>query len=80
MKKKLITKILSISVAGAVALTPAAAFGAQTEENAQTESAEAAEEKKEVEDLKIKTETQELTVKKSDRICTDSRRAGRCSR
>ena len=44
MKKKLITKILSISVAGAVALTPVAAFGAQTEENAQTESAEAAEE------------------------------------
>ena len=36
MKKKLITKILSISVAGAVALTPAAAFGAQTEENTQT--------------------------------------------
>lgn len=63
MKKKLITKILSISVAGAVALTPAAAFGAQTEENAQTESTEAAEETKEVEDLKIKTETQELTVK-----------------
>ena len=63
MKKKLITKILSISVAGAVALTPVAAFGAQTEENAQTESAEAAEETKEVEDLKIKTETQELTVK-----------------
>ena len=55
MKKKLITKILSISVAGAVALTPAAVFGAQTEENAQTESAEAADETKEVEDLKIKT-------------------------
>ena len=48
MKKKLITKILSISVAGAVALTPVAAFGAQTEENAQTESTEAAEETKEV--------------------------------
>lgn len=63
MKKKLITKILSISVAGAVALTPAAAFGAQIEENTQTESAEAADETKEVEDLKIKTETQELTVK-----------------
>ena len=63
MKKKLITKILSISVAGAVALTPAAACGAQTEENAQTEITEAAQQTKEVEDLKIKTETQELTVK-----------------
>ena len=63
MKKKLITKILSISVAGAVALTPVAAFGAQTEDSAQTETAETAEETKEAEDLKIKTETQELTVK-----------------
>ena len=63
MKKKLITKILSISMAGAVALTPAAAFGAQTEDSAQTETAETAEETKEPEDLKIKTETQELTVK-----------------
>ena len=66
MKRKMITALLSLSVAGAMAFAPAAAFAAsedtaQTSEEQDTEETDTAEDK--VEDLTIKTDTQEVTVK-----------------
>ena len=66
MKRKMITALLSLSVAGAMAFAPAAAFAAsedtaQTSEAQDTEETDTAEDK--VEDLTIKTDTQEVTVK-----------------
>lgn len=70
MKRKMITTLLSLSVAGAMAFAPVAAFAA-SDDTAQaaeaestdekTEDADAAEEK--AEDLTVKTDTQEVTVK-----------------
>lgn len=66
MKRKMITALLSLSVAGAMAFAPAVAFAAsedtaQTSEAQDTEEIDTAEDK--VEDLTIKTDTQEVTVK-----------------
>lgn len=66
MKRKMITALLSLSVAGAMAFAPAVAFAAsedtaQTSEAQDTEETDTAEDK--VEDLTIKTDTQEVTVK-----------------
>ena len=68
MKRKMITTLLSLSVAGAMAFAPAAVFGAQAEETAQTSETQDSGEKEgdakeQVEDLTIKTEKQEVTVK-----------------
>lgn len=67
MKRKMITTLLSLSVAGAMTFAPVAAFAA-TEDTAQTAETQETDEKAEetdekAEDLVIKTDTQEVTVK-----------------
>ena len=68
MKRKMITTLLSLSVAGAMAFAPVAAFAA-SDDTAQTAEAESTDEKTEdaaeetAEDLTVKTDTQEVTVK-----------------
>ena len=70
MKRKIITTLLSLSVAGTMAFAPAAAFAA-SDDAAQTAKTESTDEKTEdadkaeetAEDLTVKTDTQEVTVK-----------------
>lgn len=70
MKRKIITTLLSLSVAGTMAFAPVAAFAA-SDDAAQTAKTESTDEKTEdadkaeetAEDLTVKTDTQEVTVK-----------------
>ena len=70
MKRKIITTLLSLTVAGTMAFAPAAAFAA-SDDAAQTAKTESTDEKTEdadkaeetAEDLTVKTDTQEVTVK-----------------
>lgn len=68
MKRKIITTLLSLSVAGTIVFTPATTFAASddttqvSKTDSNTEKSEDADEKK-IEDLTIKTDTQEVIIK-----------------